>query len=291
MIKFIIQSPELYKKLSARPIVKKLIFFDFRNLSQIKDEAAFFKAITQLRMPNGIYKKTNANRFNDIDTALLRLLDTNTIYKIHDVAVSDGITSTDLYNTLQQHSIKTDFHISDKFASIYCEPKWYGATYKDADGNVLYNDFLKIQAYRFTSMAFAVTKLLGHLFSDKSTVKSADKEILMLNPKTMALMDAGKISFAYFDIFEIGKNENTYDVVRCMNVLNYKVFPDDAITEGVKNLVASVKEGGIFILGRTQDATAVNNVSIFRKNGTHISLIRDINNGSEVKHLIKDLIG
>jgi hypothetical protein len=290
MIKLIIRNPERYKKLSSLPVLKNMFFFDLRRLAAIKDEALFFKAINQLRMKNGIYKTTRANRFIDVDNELVSLLNTYSSYTVHDVAVSDGITSVDLYNKFSANNIKASLTISDKFATMYAESKWYGATFKDAEGIVLYNDFCKIQAYRTTSVKFIVSKLLGYLFPAHSKVKATDAEILMLNPKTTQLMDEGKITFRSYDIFEKSTDAGRYDIVRCMNVLNYKVFPDDAIINGVANLAATVKEDGLFVLGRTQDGTGINNVSIFRKKENGLLLVKELNNGSEVKFLLKDML-
>lgn len=290
MIKLIIRNPRLYKKLSSLPVLKSMVFFDLRRLAEIKDEALFFKAINQLRMKNGIYKTTRANRFIDVDNELVACLNTYHSYAVHDVAVSDGITSVDLYNKFAANNIKTSLNISDKFATIYAENKWYGATFKDAEGIVLYNDFFGIQAYRATSVRFIISKLMGYLFPAQSKLKVTDAAILMLNPKTTQLMNEGKITFRPYDIFEKGTDAGRYDIVRCMNVLNYKVFPDDAIIKGVANLASTVKEEGLFVLGRTQDGTGINNASIFRKKGNALQLVKELNSGSEVKFLLKDML-
>ncbi|MBK7107881.1 MAG: hypothetical protein IPH61_01655 [Bacteroidetes bacterium] len=195
MIKIIFQNIDLYKKINSIPVLKDFVFLDTRKLAQVKEEALFFKAINQIRMKNGIYKTTKVGRFSDIDTELVLQLNTNTIYEVHDVAVSDGITSVDLFKTFESYNIKSSISISDKFATIYCEPKWYGATYKDAEGVVLFNDFLKILAYRSTSIKFLISKALGYLFPSKSSIKSTDMEILMLNPSTVKLIKEGEITF------------------------------------------------------------------------------------------------
>ncbi|MFZ4057301.1 MAG: hypothetical protein ACOYKE_04155 [Ferruginibacter sp.] len=289
MIKIIIRNPEKYKQL-LNSWLRKYIFFDFKNLQEIKDEVLFYKAITQLKMQNGIYKKTNAKRFEDVDATLIQHLKKDTVYQLHDVAVSDGITSVDLYNNLKQAGIQVSFTISDKFAKVLSEKKWYGQLYKDADGFVLYADFLGIQAYRRTSVAYIISKFLGYFIPTKSAVTGKEKELYMLNPKTMEAIHNKTISFQYFDIFEPAANTPQYDIVRCMNVLNYKVFPDDDIVSAIKNLLTTVKENGFFVFGRTEDITSVNNASILQKLNGKVVLVADINQGSELKFLLKDII-
>ncbi|HMO61156.1 MAG TPA: hypothetical protein PKC39_01630 [Ferruginibacter sp.] len=287
MIKYIVSNPKRYLKHTTMPVFNKYVFFNLQYLDTIKDENLFFKAIHQVRLANGIYKTTKAKRFVDIDTQLTALLKPGVIYKIHDVAASDGITSVDLYNTLKAAGINLELHMSDKFSVIYCEKKWYGALYKDADAAVLYADFFSIQASRYIiSRRYILSRLLGFLFPQKSPLKPTDKEVHMLNPKTRSLINEGKISFSYYDIFEVHANAEEYDVVRCMNVLNHNVFADETIVQGALNLVSTIKENGFFIIGRTEENTGQNRVTIFRKKQNELELVININDGSEVKNLL-----
>ncbi len=290
MIKLIVRKPAAFQQWRQHSFLKKFIFFDFNNLHLIRDETLFFNAITQLKMKNGIYKKTNAKRFNDVDDALVTLLLQNKKqYAVHDVAVSDGITSVDLMNTFKQKGIDVKLTISDKFAKVYSRHKWYGSIVKDGDGNVLYADFFGIQAFSGTSVKFILSKLLGYLFPATSPIVSTDKEIFMLNPKTMEAIENGEMTFQYVDVFVEAPAGKKYDVVRCMNVLNYKVFPDEAIASALKHLIASVAEGGYFIIGRTEDNTAVNNVTFLQKTNNEMRVVKEINKGSEVKFLINNI--
>jgi hypothetical protein len=209
-------------------------------------------------------------------------------YTIHDAAASDGITSVDLYQKLLVAGIVPRLHISDKFAIIYCEKKWYGAIYKDAGGAVLYADFFSIQACRsIISPRFIVSKMLGFLFPEKISLKPTDTEVLMLNPRTRQLINEGKITFSYCDIFDMPAATEQYDIVRCMNVLNHNIFPDEMILKGVNNLVSTIKSEGLFILGRTEDDTGLNRVTVFKKQGNQLLIVTEINGGSEVKQLLK----
>lgn len=289
MIKIIIRNKDAYKRLIEGSFFKSFIFFDLRKLHTISDENIFFKAITQLRMHNGIYKTTKANRFTDVNNEFVKILDKQTNYLIHDVAASDGITTVELFNKLDSDGIKAKIVLSDKFAKIYYEKKWYGSLFKDDEGRILFADFFKIQAYKYTSVRYFLTKLSGYFFQGNSPIKNSDKEILLLNPKTKKAIEEKNLEFIYLDVFKDTAEAGKYDIIRCMNILNLGVFPDEFIILGLKNLLSSLKDSGIFILGRSNETTFVNHVSFFRKNGNKLDLITELNGGSELKPLLEKL--
>lgn len=286
MIKIIINNKDRYKQLVQSAIWKNFVFFDFKNLDTIEDEKLFFRAITQLRMPNGIYKTTKANRFIDIDEELISILEENKTYLIHDVAASDGITSVELLQKLDKSNIKSKFIFSDKFAKIFWSPKWYGTVYKDQEGTVLFLDFFGIQAYRNTSIKYIFSKILGYLFPGNSPVLNSDTEILLLNPKAREAISEGKLEFMYYDIFESKQEKEKFDLIRCINILNLGVFSDELISKGLANLIPSLKEGGIFLIGRSDESNFVNHATIYKKTGGKLLPMKNINKGTELKNLI-----
>lgn len=289
MIKFIIRDVNRFSRAVRKPLIRSLVFLDLKKLAQVQDETTFFKAITQIRLRNGTYKTTKPNRFADVDRELVEVLQTGREYQIHDVAVSDGITSVNLLQTLNANGITAQILSTDKFARIYFQKRWYGGVYSDENGEVLHLDFLNLQANRNTSWRFPLSKLLGFCLPEQVGPVNGAKEILILNPRTVEAIDAGQLEFEYFDIFEPQEGKTRFDIVRCMNLLNLGVFPEEAIQTALRNLIPSLKEEGILVIGRSNEKTLVNHASIFQRQGEKLALIKDVNAGSELKPLIKKL--
>ncbi len=75
-------------------------------------------------------------------------------------------------------------------------------------------------------------------------------------------------------------------ILRTMNLLNPAVFGRDQAAQGLRAAADSIAEGGLYILGRTDESQArTNNVSIFRKTGGGFSVIGRLGQGSELEDL------
>jgi hypothetical protein len=68
----------------------------------------------------------------------------------------------------------------------------------------------------------------------------------------------------------------------------YVSINHDEIRNAVKLIMRSMREGGIFQVGRTVDN--VNHASFFRKEGENLVLIKDVNNNAEMEKVISEFI-
>lgn len=88
-----------------------------------------------------------------------------------------------------------------------------------------------------------------------------------------------------YDIF-LAKENNTFNFVRCMNILNIEYFPEDKIIIGLQNLKDSLVDKGILLIGRTLQ-NGVNQASFYKKENNNLILMEEINGGSEIKSIIE----
>jgi len=68
------------------------------------------------------------------------------------------------------------------------------------------------------------------------------------------------------------------DVLRTLNIFNTMYFPKERILEGAKAAFLSLKVGGLWIVGRTIDAT--NHVTFFRRGSEKWEVVAQLGVGA-----------
>ena len=101
------------------PILKKFFIPSVNKFSIFTNPVVVDNMYDLLKMNNNVSKQTTAFRFKDIDIWVAQFLSKNEVHIIHDIAVSNGVTSLQLLNFLKQNEIKSEFYISDKYAKLY----------------------------------------------------------------------------------------------------------------------------------------------------------------------------
>lgn len=286
MIKLIISSPDLYTRLAKNTFLVRHVSFDFEKIDKINDEDTFYAMITDFRLPNGTYKTTMGNSFQDLDEKIISLLTPAKTYTIQELAASDGITSINLVNALTQRNIHFNITLSDKYSEFYCYRKTFLKYFADAEGNVSYADFFGIMLNKYLSNRFILSKLLGKLLKDKIDTAGKRTKFLLINPRTSELIKAGKINYITYDIFDPAAEKGSFDISRCMNLLNPRLFSNETLSTGIKNMLDSTKEDGLIIIGRTDRTSGKNNATIYRKSGNKINPVLHVNDGSEINDLV-----
>ncbi len=288
MIKIIVRNIDRFALCVRMPVVRFIVFLDLRLLEGVTNAKIFAKAITQIKLANGIYKTTKPGRFHDVDDLLIQHLSEEKCYKVHDTAVSDGITSLELFKKLTSRNIELDYFISDKFAKFYFHNRWYGGLLCDADGHVIYGHVMGVQAFRGTSWLYTVSKLLGYMLPRQIT-NNGGEEIITLDNQVTALIKTKELDFVEFDVFENSSQPAKYDVVRCMNLLNPGVFSEEMLLSGIKNLGRNLSEDGLLLLGHTHIKSARNHVSFFRRRNSQLIKIHDLNDGYLLKEIVESI--
>ena len=281
MIKFVIGSEQLYKRIQSIPVVKKFFVFDVSALDEIKDFKLFDNIYSSISNPNGTSKTTSGNRFDDLDKCLLEALPSKKI-NAHDVAVSSGITSIALYDQLVKQDKVKSFHISDKYSELTYEGDGIKRFY-DASGQCTFIHVFGLYAIKQTSWFFFLSKCFHAVFNKAQTTNST-KSIRLFHPLVKQKTNGEEWTVLDYDVFK-RSHLATFDLVRCMNLLNTLQFSEEQITLAIENLKASLHEGGYLLLGRTT-MKGEHRASLLQKSNDNWISIKEINGGSELKHLL-----
>jgi len=277
MIKFIVSSKKLLLALHKVPVIKKCFVYDFSALNSISDEDFYNLVFSHIIVSNGLTKTTRSNRFTDLDKITIDLLQQTANASFHDIGVSNGITSLELYDKIAGRQMPIHFCLSDKYARIYYRGKAVKKFY-DADGNLISVNFFFIHLSPRIGKVFFLSRWLFHLYNKRTVLKKeSDKEIILLAPAVYRKIAEKKIELLEFDVFET-RIIYPFTFLRCLNVLMPAYFSADRIRQGVHNLTENLAENGYLLLGRT-DASHVNHATFYIKKDGQLCAVQVVNKG------------
>ena len=282
MFKLALQNEDLFHRLSKHPILGRFVVFRIDSLPNLRDPVLASRLYEKLYTSDGISKQTAPGRFRDLDSLAADFL-THESNSIHDVAVSSGVTSVELYSVLRDRGIRFKFMVSDKFSRYLYRGSMVRRIYT-VNETLLCAYVLGILADRKCSWKFPISKILFPLVRAFDKPSSTFGEVPLYDFRLLELIREGHVEDLSYDIFSTSLPDR-FTFVRCMNVLNPTYFKPDALRRALTLLKNSLKDQGILLLGRTSpDGT--NAVSIYKKVSGHLELIRDLNGGSEIRHLV-----
>lgn len=286
MLKLVIRSPWLFRKLMRFRRLRPWFQFDLSRLDEIQDETTFVYALQATRLPNGTYKTTNSSRFQQLDDLISSQFEpSKKPIRIHDVAASDGITTVNLAERLESQRISHEIYFSDKYSTLFTRRRGLAKVVYDNDGILVYAHFLGVVASPHLAPRFWLSRLFGRAFAGKFDRTDNEKALVLLNPRARDRIANGELHFFYYDLFESSCDRDSFDLVRCMNALNPAIFSESALKTAVESLVKSLADEGILVLGRTDPQTGVNNATLFKRTGSLIEVVARLGAGSEVEHL------
>jgi len=286
MVKFILKNSQTLMNFEKIPFVSQFVskFFvlDIESYEAIKDQYVADSIIKNLRYGDVTGKDTRKGRLADIDIRILTLLKDHDI--VHDVGCSTGITSLDLYQRCKDSGVNVKITLSDKFLFFYIKKSIFRFIY-DREKNIRQITLWRVlfdpnvhPCFFFTKYFFKLIKL----FFAPQNIFVFDKVVKMVVPKASELQSLGELEILEYDIFR--KPFRQFNFVRCMNVLNRSYFDDRMIVVGLNNLVQSLMNGGVLLIGRT-DTNGVNRATAYEKVGTRIKVLFNLNGGSEIHNL------
>jgi hypothetical protein len=262
--------------------------YDLTALHELRDEELANAVYKTIFVENSrTSKHTEVQRFRDADDTLLDLLPRTVRHVVHDVAVSSGVTSLELLETLEHGGIAADFYISDKYSTLYARGRRFRRIY-DSNLNIMKFQVFNILADKTATRAFPVSIALYHLLSSLQgpAPRPGDtlQEIKLFHPAVLRALSAGAVRELYYDVFETDV-ELRFTCVRAMNILNLRCFRPERLRVAIRNLGRSLAEGGILEIGRTVE-TGRNDASFYAKRRGVLVHLEDLNEGSELKDLI-----
>lgn len=269
-------------------------FFPEAGLSpaaELAREMAFFR---HLRMPNGTYKTTYANRMPDVDAAAADALGSPRAIRVLDVGVSSGVTTLELAEVLDGRGFATTVDAVDLSVAGYLHRVVGVDLLTDSDGRVVQiatpllvkgrpHDPAGSIARRGLQSVFALTERLigGPEGTRRGTpVRIVSPRLLRRPGVTVAAHDlTGSAEPAWAGAF---------DLVRAANVINRDYFDEPTLTRMLANVITYLRPLGVLVLCRTHDDTRTNHATLFRRDAAGaMAVVGRIGQGSEVEALVR----
>lgn len=269
--------------------LNKFVAFNIMSLDSLSDYDDYSLAVSSFSTESGHGKATKSNRFQDLDDFVMNYLVSMENLFIHDVGVSTGVTSLDLYGKLCAIGKPFDLILSDKHSIFYSSGKNIVRVYNHSH-KLIYGYAFSLLADPGASHWFFLGKLLYFVLALLPPPVNF-REIILLDSRVKQLVDAANLSFVLYDLF--GQNFITgMTFVRCMNVLNNNSwFSKEQIKIGLSNLISQLAEGGLLLIGRTDENTNQNNASLYRKLRGKLVLVANYNLGSDIIPIISAVYG
>ncbi len=283
---------------STLPSAREVYFPDTVNSEEASAmlEERFFRII---RLPNGTYKTTAADRLTEVDTALCQCLkDATKNLNILDVGISSGVTSLELLDALTQQGFQPHLTVSDLTIHTVLKRLPGGLDVLcDSKGHILQLALSSVVKGRphdpFLSIRRAVLQLaivlLESLIKMGIFQKVDAKAVTLISPR---LLNKPKITIVEHDL-----NDNKpewqvqFDVVRAANVLNEAYFSRLVLKRMLAYLLSYVKPNGFLVLARTRESDNSTHGTIYKisTDGKYCVVCR-IGDGSELEDIMQELI-
>jgi hypothetical protein len=271
-----------------------------------RDEILRFEEISfRLCTANGTTRTTFRHRMDDVDEVAFRLLrqdirpDNQLI--VQDRAASNCLTSTEWARQLLSVFPGTHFEASDRLLYLfrislpgggiyfvepggsplqYVESPFVVSLYPREPYRYLLNHLVAARA----KWLFRRLSLPGNLADSSVNHKYRIDKISCVHPAARSLSQAD----FRFTICERSVFHRTpgLDVLRTMNILNLAYFSSDQLVAGIRAAFDSLKPGGLWIIGRTLEASQTNHVTFFRRTETKWEVLERIGDGSELEDLV-----
>lgn len=255
-----------------------------------RDEDAFF---AKLRLPNGTFKTTGAGRLIALDQWLADRI-TQPSVQLLDVAVSSGVTTVDLIDTLEARGINASVTACDLCITAYIRQMAPGVeVLLDSQGHVLQmatpmgvkgrpHDPGGSLARSALAATFRVVEGLCRI--GIAGPRSSDQHVQLVSRR---LKEHAEVDVVEHDLFGARPAwEGRFDLVRAANILNRDYFDDAQLMHVARILGTYLRVGGRLLVARTDHANDTT-ASLFERTaeGT-FTLVDRYSTGSYIEGLV-----
>ena len=273
--------------------------------------------VEQVRMPNGVWKRTARGRLAVLDAIVLDLLrerfPAGSALKVLDLAASTGVTSVDFYRTLSS-VFSVEFIASDLYRDLIAvrPVRWPWVGIFDTSGQPIQYIMpgLVLPAQIEESRVYPINRLLKRLgrtlFLPRSRAAIDRSRSLPLAPFESVETDGYSLtrlpllSKDCLDIlrtnprfrFEVGNILETLPhrghVVRAMNILTKDHFPDEQRARAIQNCLDATLPNGLFVIGwsPTPNPKTVE-ASVYEVRESGLCRLTSTNGGSEIDRIVE----
>lgn len=242
-----------------------------------REEIIRFEEVSlRCKTSNGTTRSTFRGRLLDVDEITLGLLAKwhapQAELRAQDRAASTCLTSTELAQKLFQKFPNAGLEASDRLLHLLKIPRGKRGVYiAEPSGEALQYirppfviRLISQKPYRCPLRRFMAARAMRsyrELGLPERGSQGNIEEISCVHPEALALSERDRrFQICARSVFEVSA---PVDVLRTLNIFNTMYFPKERILEGAKAAFLSLKVGGLWIVGRTIDAT--NHVTFFRR--------------------------
>lgn len=281
-----------------------------------KEIEVFEKTIPLVRLSNGVYRTTFRGRFREFDPfvneRLKRRFDAAAPLRIEDWAGSDCLASSEWAASLFPLFPNADFTASDLTLFLvearlpdgtsyvmetngeplqYIRPPFVIRFNPPEPGVLAINSFLEKRA-RARFLSLRKSWRIPDAWLQAETPDTFEqppfvfRKIPLIHPDAQSLRNASaRFHIRHHSVFEPALEP--CDIVRTMNIFNLAYFPNERLLEGARAVALSLREGGVWIVGRTfQENPPAHNASLFIRENTGFRLLERFGEGSEIEALV-----
>lgn len=242
-------------------------------------EKAFFGRVV---LANGSFKSTDSHRLDDLNIAILphikamqeRPLD------IKDVACSSGISTQEWHDSLRDAGIEVRLLGTDVSVEAFHLRGYQLDALLDGDGNVIH---LSIFRRAVHPRALKVIRRFGLNQVIRFRIGMGAKPV----PIRLISKAVRDVKIVYNDLERSdSRPDSFFHVIRAANILNLSYFSENRLRNIILNLLKGLRDGGLFVVCRTYEDGS-NHGTIFRYQGSQLSVIGRIGKGSEVEQILR----
>jgi hypothetical protein len=279
------------------------------------------RIVKRVLLGDGTWRETAVGRLRALDQVAVEVLRQRrregSPLRVFDVAASTGCTSVEFYHALRA-SFAVDFIASDRTRDVFAV-RAHGSrltTIVDGrNGDVLQyiSGSFVLPGHGRESPIYLLNHVLRRLCA---RAQSSDLRAIVASATargcepfswtSIAGHDVMKLPLLSGDCLSLLKHDphfryeladilqpidGTADVIRAMNILHDQYFRPDEIRTALRNCLAALADGGMFIIGRSpsDDPSAVK-ATIFAGKPHRIDAIARLNGGSEIEHLVYEIM-
>jgi chemotaxis methyl-accepting protein methylase len=284
------------------------LYTSLDDLPEIEIDKLQERMLYRFRLQNSTLKCTHAHRFDDFDSLTLSTIATNfqseQRLRVHDIGASDGRTSCDLYNRLNNlHGERLEFLASDYAPYLYVLKRARSKRRMIVDDQqhvlqIITPPFVFIvfhaKGVEFTPLNRFIRSLVSGLYA-QPLLRDRQAGCPDIRRTTLALLcreclanlrSKSNFRFNAYDVLSGPTDE--FDIIRAMNVLNFTYFTKAQLKKALENISQSLLEGGLFVTGSNNEAGTIVDGGIYKKTENRLEKIAISGEGSKVDALISE---
>lgn len=294
-IKAILRRVHLY-----HPSLKRLSELSKGSPETLVDRSNEFSSLLHGLWINGVDKRTGLGRLALLDEWLISFLQQpkqNSICLL-DVGASDGSTTYDLLRFLQKslgieikatilerqlrlHSYKSGwlrYYLTHDMKPFIIQLGPFGVILEESRGKM---------RFLFNPFVVFIRKTLKWLRLEQHLKNEGD--LLLMSPIVKENLN---LKWIEQDLFKYNESmKESFDLIRCCNILNINYFSNDQITGAINILSSYLKQDGMLLVARSgEDLDGLKiTASIWKKSSSGLVHQSDMNGGSEIKSIFANI--